>query len=81
MLFSEVLKKRNWVETQVGRDATGGAKEFTSPRLPYSEGVFNLQGDKNINVVEKNWIYINGIKIYKIYTKLQPRKPLANGYF
>ena len=48
---------------------------------PYSEGVFNLQGDKNINVVEKNWIYINGIKIYKIYTKLQPRKPLANGYF
>ena len=34
-----------------------------------------------MNVVEKNWIYINGIKIYKIYTKLQPRKPLANGYF
>ena len=46
LLFSEVLKERNWVETQVGRDATGGAKEFTSPRLPYSEGVFNLQGEK-----------------------------------
>ena len=30
--FSEVLKKRNWVETQEGSDATGGAKEFTSPR-------------------------------------------------
>ena len=36
--FSEVLKKRNWVETQEGSDATGGAKEFTSPRESLLKG-------------------------------------------
>ena len=30
--FSEASKEMNWVETQEGSDATGSAKEFTSPR-------------------------------------------------
>ena len=48
---------------------------------PYLKRVFNLQGKRTyVNVIEKNWIYITGVvMIYRIYTQLQPRVPLANG--